>query len=61
MEEIVKIFNKINSAISVIFVTLNAVFGTEWVLFAVYLILNILDYVTGVVKARVKKVENSNI
>lgn len=46
MEEIVKIFNKINSAISVIFVTLNAVFGTEWVLFAVYLILNILDYVT---------------
>ena len=26
MEEIVKIFNKINSAISVIFVTLNAVF-----------------------------------
>lgn len=61
MEEIVKIFNKINFAISVIFVTLNAVFGTEWVLFAVYLILNILDYVTGVVKARVKKVENSNI
>jgi hypothetical protein len=45
MEEIVKIFNKINSAISVIFVTLNAVFGTEWVLFAGYLILNILDYV----------------
>lgn len=45
MEEIVKIFNKINSAISVIFVTLNAVFGTEWVLFSGYLILNILDYV----------------
>ena len=61
MEEIVKIFIKINFAISVIFVTLNAVFGTEWVLFAGYLILNILDYVTGVVKARVKKVENSNI
>lgn len=57
MEEIVKIFNKINSAISVIFVTWNAVFGTEWVLFAVYLILNILDYVTGVVKARVKKIQ----
>lgn len=57
MEEIVKIFNKINSAISVIFVTLNAVFGTEWVLFAVYLILNILDYVTRVVKARVKKIQ----
>ena len=57
MEEIVKIFNKINSAISVIFVTLNAAFGTEWVLFAGYLILNILDYVTGVVKARVKKIQ----
>ena len=60
MEEIGKIFNKINSAISVVFVTLNTIFGTEWVLFAGYLILNILDYVTGVVKARVKKVENSN-
>ena len=60
MEEILKIFNKINSAISVIFVTLNTVLGTEWVLFAGYLILNILDYITGVVKAIVKKVENSN-
>lgn len=60
MGEIEKIFNKINSEISVIFVTLNTIFGTEWVLFAGYLILNILDYVTGVVKARVKKVENSN-
>lgn len=60
MEEILKIFNKINSAISVIFVTLNTVLGTEWVLFAGYLILNILDYITGVVKARVKKVKNSN-
>lgn len=60
MGEIEKIFNKINSEISVIFVTLNTIFGTEWVLFAGYLILNILDYVTGIVKARVKKVENSN-
>ena len=60
MEEISKIFNKINSTISVVFVTLNTIFGTEWVLFAGYLILNILDYVTGVGKARIKKVENSN-
>lgn len=60
MEEVAKIFNKINSIISISVVTLNTIFGTEWILFAGYLILNILDYITGVVKARVKKVENSN-
>ena len=59
MEEFMKIFNKINSLVSLIVVTLNATFGTEWVLFAGYLILNITDYITGTIKAKVKNVENS--
>lgn len=60
MEEITKIFNKINSGISLIFVTLNTAFGTEWILFFGYLILNILDYITGTIKAKIKKTESSN-
>ena len=60
MEEFMKIFNKINSLVSLIVVTLNATFGTEWVLFAGYLILNITDYITGTIKAKVKNVENSS-
>ena len=59
MEEFMKIFNKINSLVRLIVVTLNATFGTEWVLFAGYLILNITDYITGTIKAKVKTVENS--
>lgn len=60
MEEIIKIFNKANSLISAICVSLTSIFGTEWMLFAGYLLLNILDYITGTIKAKVKKVENSN-
>lgn len=60
MEEFVKIFNKVSISISVICTTFTNVFGQEWVLFAGYLILNILDYFTGVIKARIKKVESSN-
>lgn len=60
MEEIIKIFNKANSLISTICVSLTSIFGTEWMLFAGYLLLNILDYITGTIKAKVKKVENSN-
>ena len=60
MEEIIKIFNKANSLISAICVSLTSIFGTEWTLFAGYLLLNILDYITGTIKAKVKKVENSN-
>ena len=58
--EIVKIFNNISSNISFIFTTLTAMLGIEWTLFAGFLILNILDYITGIIKAKIKKMENSN-
>ena len=38
---------------------LSAVFGVYWYLFAAFLILNITDYVTGIIKARYTKTENS--
>lgn len=60
MEEILKIFNKISTTISVISTTFTSMFGIEWILFMGYLILNIVDYLTGTLKAKIKKVESSN-
>lgn len=59
-EEILKIFNQITAKISVICTILTSIFGVEWFLFAGYLILNCLDYLTGTIKAKIKKIENSN-
>lgn len=58
--EFIKIFNRITNTISVITTTLTSILGIEWVLFAGYLILNIIDYLTGSFKARINKTESSN-
>lgn len=59
-DEILKLFNKTTATISAISTAFTTIFGVEWILFAGYLILNVLDYITGTIKAKVKKVENSN-
>ena len=56
-EEIFKIFNKVTTTISIISSTLTSIFGIEWVLFIGYLILNLVDYLTGTIKARIKKLK----
>lgn len=58
-KEFCKIFNKITSIISIIGTTLTSIFGSEWILFAGYLILNITDYITGTIKSKMNKKENS--
>lgn len=58
--EFIKIFNRITNTISAITTTLTSILGIEWVLFAGYLILNIIDYLTGSFKARITKTESSN-
>lgn len=58
--EFLKIFNKISATLSIISTTLTSFFGIEWILFLGYLILNILDYVTGTIKSKVTHTENSN-
>ena len=55
-EEIFKIFNKVTTTISIISSTLTSIFGIEWGLFIGYLILNLVDYLTGTIKVRIKKV-----
>lgn len=58
--EMLKVFNKTTTTISGICTILTSIFGIEWVLFAGYLVLNLVDYFTGTIKAKVKKVESSN-
>lgn len=35
-------------------------FGEHWMLFAAFLVLNVLDYLTGIMKSRIKKRESSS-
>lgn len=58
-KEFYKIFNRITNIISVFGTTLTSIFCSEWILFVGYLILNIADYITGTIKSKVNKQENS--
>lgn len=60
-ENILKFFNKINMIISAIITGMTSIFGIQWILFACYLALNIVDFITGCIKARVNKTESSAI
>lgn len=57
--ELIKIFNRITNTISAITTTLTSILGIEWVLFAGYLVLNIIDYLTGTLKSKINKTESS--
>lgn len=59
-EIIIQIFSKLNSIISAIVTLLTSIFGIQWGLFAAYLFLNIIDYITGIIKAKKNKNENSD-
>ena len=54
-----KVVNKINLLWGGCTVLLSGIFGDHWYLFAAFLILNIVDYVTGILKAKYFGVENS--
>ena len=58
--EIIKIFNKFSSFLGIICATITDIFGVHWILFLGYLILNVFDYLTGTIKVKIKKQENSN-
>lgn len=58
--EIVKIFNKMDTTISFFVSGLTSILGLEWILFAGYLILNIIDYLTGTIESKINKTESSS-
>lgn len=55
-----KIINKINSVWGLTITLFSSIFGRFWYLFAAFLLLNLVDYVTGIVKAKIAHNENSN-
>ena len=55
-----RILNKINLTAGVVITFLTGIFGVYWYMFAAFLALNVIDYVTGILKARYTKTENSN-
>ena len=55
-----KILHKVNLIGGAVATVLSAVFGEFWYLFCAFLVLNVVDYVTGILKARFTKSENSN-
>lgn len=58
-ENIIKFFNTINAILSAIIVGISELFSGQRVLFWGYLIFNIIDFITGTIKARINKTENS--
>ena len=53
------IVDKVNALAGTVIALLTAIFGTYWYVFAAYLICTILDYVTGIIKAKVLHKESS--
>ncbi len=54
-----KIINKINTLWGGAVAALSALLGDFWYLFAAFLLLNAVDYITGIIKARMTCRENS--
>lgn len=54
-----KYMDTINALGGTIVAVLTAVFGTHWLLFVGFLVLNVIDYITGVRKSRLTGKDNS--
>ena len=55
-----KIITKINLLYGAVVTLLSAVFGQFWYLFAAFLLLNITDYITGIIKSKMNNTESSH-
>lgn len=53
--------DKYNAVIGVIVAVLTAVFGVYWYIFAAYMVLNVVDWITGWWNARKKQEESSKV
>ena len=59
-DNILKFFNIINSIFSAIIIGISELFSGQRVLFLGYLVLNVVDFITGTIKARITKTESSS-
>lgn len=54
------VVDKFNTISGVIVVIATYFFGEHWMLFAAFLVLNLMDYVTGVIKSKILHAESSS-
>lgn len=54
-----EVFNKTNLILGGVIAALTYVFGPNWVLFAIFLLFNVIDYITGIIKSKLAHKENS--
>lgn len=59
MTHVSSVFDEINTIGSIFIMVLTFVFGDYWMLFVGFLLLNIADYVTGLIKSRLAHNVNS--
>jgi toxin secretion/phage lysis holin len=55
-----KFIDTYNAIAGGVVVILSAIFGEYWYLFAAFLVMNVIDFITGTYKSRVLKTECSN-
>lgn len=55
-----EVIEKHNLIIGGIVTAFTYIFGENWILFAIFLMLNIMDWITGIIKSRMAGKENSN-
>lgn len=53
------IIDKINAIYGAFVVFISYILGDHWTLFAAFLALNVIDYITGMIKSRITKKSNS--
>lgn len=49
-----------NAIVGSVVAVLSFVFGEHWILFAIFLLFNVADWITGWMKSRINNVENSS-
>ena len=54
-----KLFCKVNLFWGAMVAFMCQIFGRHWYLFVIFMILNVADYITGIIKARYTQTENS--
>lgn len=55
-----KVLDTYNAFAGSLIAVLTFIFGEHWYLFAVFLLLNVIDWITGWMKSKLKNKENSN-
>ena len=58
-KKMMKIIDTYNAIVGSIVAVLTYIFGEHWMLFALFLAFNVLDWITGWMKSRMTKKENS--